>query len=211
LRLRIHRFLPETKVEGPGTRACIWVQGCPIRCVGCFAPDTWAMEGGTEYDIADLAQPIFANQELEGVTFLGGEPFAQAEALAGLARLLRERYLSVITFTGYYLEDILAAGRLDWSELLSVTDLLIDGPFQRELEDYSRPWAGSSNQGFHFLTSRYESLKNNLSQYRNQLEIRLREDGTVSINGMAVKKELDELIHQICLTKSTQGRVRLVD
>ncbi len=71
MKLRVYRFLPETKVEGPGKRACIWVQGCPIRCPGCFAPDTWEMEGGREYEIDDLAARILTNPVLEGVTFLG--------------------------------------------------------------------------------------------------------------------------------------------
>ncbi len=123
-----------------------------------------------------------------------------------MAKLVQESGLSVITFTGYMLEDLLAAGRPDWSALLRATDLLIDGPFRAELEDYSRPWAGSSNQRFHFLTSRYEDLKNTLSQYRNQLEIRLREDGSVLINGMAVKKDLDRLIVELNLAYAPQRR-----
>jgi organic radical activating enzyme len=37
---------------------------------------------------------------VEGVTFLGGEPFEQAAAAAELAEVTRARGLSVMTFTG---------------------------------------------------------------------------------------------------------------
>ncbi len=211
MKLWIHRFLPDTKVEGPGRRACIWVQGCPIRCQNCFAPETWDATNGMEYDIFDLSRQILTNPMLEGITFLGGEPFAQAEALALLAEMLKKHNLSVITFTGYYLEELLTANRPDWSALLSATDLLIDGPFQAELEDYSRPWVGSANQRFHFLTARYEFLKENLSQYRNQVEIHLQPDGTVTINGMAIKKNLDQLIHDLNLAKIVRRGEQLVN
>lgn len=73
--LRVHRFLPFTRAEGPGNRACVWVQGCPIRCPGCFNPGTWPTGGGEEVAVEDLADRILDVKDIEGVTFLGGEPF----------------------------------------------------------------------------------------------------------------------------------------
>ncbi|HZI36693.1 MAG TPA: 4Fe-4S cluster-binding domain-containing protein, partial [Acidimicrobiia bacterium] len=44
--VRVLRFLPATDAEGPGRRAALWVQGCSIRCPGCFNPHSWAFDGG---------------------------------------------------------------------------------------------------------------------------------------------------------------------
>jgi len=132
-----------------------------------------------------LLTDIIAEREIEGVTFVGGEPFEQAAALAELGGRVQRQGLSIVTFTGYRLEDIRAQRRADWDALLQVTDLLIDGPYKRELADQSRPWVGSSNQRFHFLTSRYEHLLPTLGAIRNRLEIHIKPNGLVMVNGMA--------------------------
>ncbi|MGK7873450.1 MAG: 4Fe-4S single cluster domain-containing protein [Xenococcaceae cyanobacterium] len=191
--LRINKFLPFTRVEGPGERACIWVQGCPIHCPGCAVPWTWSENGGKVVDTEELAQRILNGQQIEGVTFVGGEPFAQAEALAHLGHILQDSGLSIVTFTGYILEDILNSSRQDWHDLLSVTDLLIDGPYRQDFADVSRPWVGSSNQRYHFLTPRYRHLESSLSNIPNRIEVRLHPDGRIFINGMASAEDLEDL------------------
>lgn len=192
--LRIHRFLPSTRAEGPGSRACLWVQGCPIRCPGCFNPGTWSENGGEEVTVEDIAARILSVPDIEGVTFLGGEPFEQAEALADLGRSIQRAGLSVMTFTGYVLEDIVKCSRKGWHDLLGVTDLLLDGPYIRNLTDISRPWVGSSNQRYHFLTPRYSHLETNLMDIPNRVEIRLQPDGRIFINGLASSDLLDDMV-----------------
>ncbi len=191
--LRLHRFLPFTRAEGPGNRSCLWVQGCPIRCPGCFNPGTWAKDGGHEVSVDEIEARILAAPGIEGVTFLGGEPFEQAEDLADLGRRVRRVGLSVMTFTGHVLEDILASSRPGWSELLNVTDLLLDGPYVRDLTDTTHPWVGSSNQRYHFLTPRYRHLEADLASIPNRLEVRLRPDGQILVNGLASSKTLAEI------------------
>ncbi|MGX1982246.1 anaerobic ribonucleoside-triphosphate reductase activating protein [Thermolongibacillus altinsuensis] len=195
--LRIHRFIPYTEVEGPGARACIQVQGCPIRCPGCAVPFTWSESGGYEIEVDELAERILSGPKVEGVTFLGGEPFAQAKELANLAKKLKKNGLSVVTFTGYVLEDILKEAREDWMELLQVTDLLIDGPFRKDLLDTSRPWVGSLNQRYHFLTSRYKHLEKTLKNVPNRLEIRIHSDGRVFVNGLATTDHMNDLFKDL--------------
>lgn len=195
--LRIYQFTPRTKVEGPGIRDCIQVQGCPIHCVGCAVPQTWPVEGGRLVDTDILAGEILSDPSIEGVTFLGGEPFAQAGALADIGRRIKSHGMSVVTFTGYTLEDIESAKRDDYDELLSVTDLLIDGPFQKNSIDFSRPWVGSRNQRYHFRTDRYAHLAAKLSSLPNRLEVRLMPDGRVLINGLAVQEDMKALIQGI--------------
>lgn len=200
--LRIDRFLPLTRVEGPGLRACIWVQGCSIRCPGCAVPWTWPVGDGREIAVEELAERISASSGIEGVTFLGGEPFDQALALASLGARVRRVGLSVVTFTGYTVEDLRAALRPGTADLLAVTDLLIDGPYRRDLPDMSRPWTGSANKRYHFLTDRYLYLEPMLCRIPNRVEVRILPDGRVSLNGMFERRMLDSIFDDLALLDS---------
>ena len=199
--LRIHKFLPLTRVEGPGDRASIWVQGCPIRCKGCAVPWTWPNEGGHLVSVERFSQRILDGPKVEGVTFLGGEPFAQAAGLAELGGILQNAGLSVMTFTGYLLESIKSDGRPEWLRLLGITDLLIDGPYIESCADLSRPWVGSSNQRFHFLTDRYRHLEKSLLEIPNRVEIRILPSGEMSLNGMIGSEDLQSLTEAFSLSE----------
>lgn len=176
MKVRVHKILKKTKVEGPGTRYCIWFQGCSRHCKGCWAKATWAPDGGKELDAEDVLKDILATKGIEGVTFLGGEPFEQPQALEYLAREVKEAGLSVVCFTGGKLEDIKNR------EILNYIDLLIDGEYKEEEQDFSRPWVGSKNQRYHFLTDRYNEKI--LTEYHNKIEINIQKNGLIFINGM---------------------------
>ena len=166
MKLYIHKFLAVTQVEGPGRRACIWVQGCSIRCPGCSVPWTWPERQGQQCTVDQLAAKIVGGPPIEGVTFLGGEPFDQARALAKLAGILRRENLSIMTFTGYVRENLERSENADWHALLAATDLLVDGPYLESQTDLSRPWIGSKNQRYHFLTPRYRNLEQHLHHFK---------------------------------------------
>lgn len=192
-RIRLHRILLRTRVEGPGERACIWVQGCTIRCVGCAVPWTWAKSAGEERCVASICEEICAEPGLEGITFLGGEPFEQAESVAAIARFVRRKGMGVVTFSGYTKEHLARGEQPGWLELLAETDLLIDGPYEQSQHDLSRPWVGSTNKRYHFLTSRYSDRDVHPETYRNKVEIRIGKDGVVRINGMLGEASLREV------------------
>jgi anaerobic ribonucleoside-triphosphate reductase activating protein len=192
--MRLHHFIGETLAEGPGKRACIWVQGCSIKCAGCSQPHTWDGSLGYEISVTELASTIEGITTIEGVTFLGGEPFEQAVELAELGRRLRKRGLSILTFTGYTVEKLHRMNLPGTSELLSVTDLLIDGPYVSTKRDTNRPWVGSSNQNFHFLTERYLHIKDHLARIPNRLEIRITADGLTTANGMLAPAIIQQLL-----------------
>ena len=178
MKVRIYKILKRTKVEGPGNRYCIWFQGCSKKCKGCFAKATHNFKGGKEYDITDILLDIFSVNDIEGVTFLGGEPFEQPVALEYIAKRVQERGLSVVCFTGNLIENL----QVKYSDILQNIDLLIDGEYIEEQRDFSRPWVGSKNQRYHFLTNRYnESI---LKEYTNKIEVNVQENGTIFINGM---------------------------
>ncbi|MEZ4315652.1 MAG: 4Fe-4S single cluster domain-containing protein, partial [Polyangiaceae bacterium] len=128
MKLNIAGWIPKSAANGPGERFVLWVQGCPLACEGCWNPETWSFAPRHVRTIDDVEAEILATPGIEGVTLSGGEPFAQAEALAELARRARQRGLSVVVFTGYELRE------LRWPaarELLATVDLLVTGRFVR--------------------------------------------------------------------------------
>ena len=161
--VRVATVIPETDAEGPGRRFAIWVQGCTIRCDGCFNPHMWGASGGSAVSVSQLVDRIKA-ADVEGVTFLGGEPFEQARPLSRLAGWVQQLGLSVMVFTGLDFEDLAGPQAPDGAgDLVAQTDLLITGPYLASEPDRVRPWVGSTNQRFHFLTTRYDPLRDQLT------------------------------------------------
>lgn len=100
-------------------------------------------------DTEDLFQKIKSNPLLDGVTFSGGEPFCQAQALAVLGREIKKIGLNVITYTGYSFEELYENRRQNgWGELLDTTDYLIDGRFILDEKDWQIKFRGSRNQRY---------------------------------------------------------------
>lgn len=180
--LDLYKIIPQTEVEGPNKRFCIWVQGCKKHCVGCWAKETWEFGIGKNYSVEELFQLIKAQKDIEGVTFLGGEPFEQAENLSKLAQKVKEIGLSVVCFTGYTIEELRNKNSSAITALLENIDLLIDGGFEKENFDLSRPWVGSSNQRYIFLSDVYSS--DTIKKYTNKVEVRISQGGKLEINGM---------------------------
>lgn len=192
--LRVFKILKHTKVEGPESRYCIWVQGCSRHCRGCQAVHTWSHSGGKLIGVKDIISDILSQTDIEGVTFLGGEPFEQAEALGEIAEAVHKAGLGVLCFTGGLIEDLRT--NPDNKRLLDNIDLLIDGEFMIDKVDYSRPWCGSSNQRYHFLTDRYN--EEIFTKYKNKVELNISKDGIVFMNGMG---NFDEIQQKIDLIK----------
>jgi anaerobic ribonucleoside-triphosphate reductase activating protein len=184
LALQVAQIVPCTEAEGPGRRFALWFQGCPLRCPGCCNPEMLPFSGGTTMTLSELVAQVLsaANQDgIEGITLLGGEPLAHAAGAAALARQVGEMGLSVMVFSGYTLEEARRLPDPAVNELLNLTDILVDGPYIRELPDTRRRWIGSTNQRIHFLSDRY-CPNDPCWRMSNTLEIRL-DHGTVTVNG----------------------------
>src|SRR5215213_2874097 len=96
-----------TQALGPGIRAVIWVQGCPLNCRGCLAPDWIPFVPATFMTPEQILEGLDLEQ-ISGLTFSGGEPMEQAAGLAKLVRLARQKKdLDLICFTGYRYEQLL--------------------------------------------------------------------------------------------------------
>jgi len=187
--LNLASWIPCTEVEGPGKRAALWVQGCDKRCVGCCNPDYLKI---VEREIlkaeamVDRLLEAQAEWGLEGVTFLGGEPFLQAQGLAVVAEAVSRAGLSVMTFTGYTMQELEELSLPGAPELLAWTDVLVDGPYESANPDRSRNWVGSTNQRFHYLTKRYDASIEGADTPTREVEWRIRDDGRFVVNGWPV-------------------------
>lgn len=153
-RLRIHRFVPFTRANGPGVRAGIWVQGCSLRCPGCYNPRTHAVADGQLMAMNEVFARITALAgQIEGITVSGGEPLEQRPALLALLRRVRaETGLSVLVFTGYTWEEVAAMPEAD--SLRQCVDVLIAGRYDAARR-LARDLRGSSNKTVHFFSDRY--------------------------------------------------------
>lgn len=153
MKLYLHMREQGVTTLGPGSRYCIWVAGCNRRCPGCIAPESHDMTKGDPIEVNALAWEIIASGA-EGITISGGEPFLQAPALAELLRIIRrKKEIGVIVYTGFLLSQLQEDANA--TALLEQTDLLIDGPYIRELDD-GKSLRGSSNQQVYPLTDRYQ-------------------------------------------------------
>lgn len=132
-------------VDGPGIRTAIFSQGCPHHCPGCHNPETWEFGAGTQIPVEAVVEIVQSNPLCRGVTFSGGEPFAQAAAFAKLARLLKEKGYEVASYSGYTFEELLK-GTEDQKNLLASIDILIDGRFLQAQKSLEIAFRGSRNQ-----------------------------------------------------------------
>ena len=93
--IRVHSYESMGTFDGPGLRYVVFTQGCPFRCLYCANPDTIDAVGESKLTDPDYIleqaismKPFFGKRG--GITFSGGEPTVQAEALIPLFRRLKE-------------------------------------------------------------------------------------------------------------------------
>lgn len=151
-KLRLYMTAPCSEVLGPYKRFIVWVQGCKRRCKGCIAKDSWALDGGELVEVDAIVQQILRQENIEGITISGGEPFLQQDALCELIRKVREhKNIGVIIYTGMKYSEI------ENTALAHSADLIIDGEYVEELND-NKSLRGSSNQNVLCLTERYKDI-----------------------------------------------------
>lgn len=150
-RINVAHVLPRSAANGPGERFVVWVQGCPLRCPGCWNPDTWDPTPRRLESPASLLALVDATPGLDGVTLTGGEPFAQARALLPFARGVAQRGHSLFAFTGYDLGELESP---DQRALLGLVDVLVAGRYVAAERSTELPWRGSRNQIIHRLSPR---------------------------------------------------------
>ncbi len=143
--LDLSGIVTDSIVDGPGIRATVFCQGCPHHCEGCHNPETWEFGCGTPMEEERIFEIIRSNPLCKGVTFSGGEPFAQAEGYAKLGKLLKAAGYEVASYSGYTFEQLLC-GTPAQKDLLSTIDILIDGPYLKDQRSLEISFRGSKNQ-----------------------------------------------------------------
>ncbi len=142
--------------NGEGVRVSLFVSGCTRHCKNCFNSVAWDFSYGRPFDEALQEEVLTALSPdyIAGLSLLGGEPFepANQRGLLPFVKKFRERFpqKTVWCYTGYTLGE----GKMRepqanceaTGELLSLLDILVDGPFVEELKDIRLKFRGSSNQ-----------------------------------------------------------------
>lgn len=148
--LQVAGFLDHSTVNGEGFRSVLFLSGCPHACPGCHNAEMQDIHYGDLVESSTILERILKNKPLiDGITFSGGEPFEQAEALLSLAAAIKAAGLTLWCYTGYTYETLL----LDpvKRDLLNLIDVLIDGPFILAQKEEHLPYRGSRNQRLLYL------------------------------------------------------------
>lgn len=143
--------------NGEGVRVSLFVSGCRNCCKGCFNKETWDFCYGTKFTqeteqkILEALSPNY----ISGLSILGGEPFEIENQRVLVDFLVKVKNSfpnkNIWCFTGYILEkDLLPKqGKCHCEvteKMLSLIDILVDGPFIQEEKDITLRFRGSKNQ-----------------------------------------------------------------
>lgn len=138
--------------NGIGIRTSLFVSGCRNNCPGCFNKDAQNFKYGNEFteEVQDKIIESINDPYHCGISILGGEPMEpeNASELIKFVKRFREVYgytKTIWVYTGYIYENLRDAGD-SRSELISLIDVLVDGPFIESKKDISLKFRGSSNQ-----------------------------------------------------------------
>lgn len=134
----------ESLTDGPGVRLVVFTCGCPHHCKGCHNPKSWDIRNGIKIPTRELADYLLDrySEGYNGITFSGGDPLFQSEALYELITLIRKKVpdINIWCYTGYRYEDV------PDPKILSLIDVLVDGPFEEDKKFPQKKFRGSYNQ-----------------------------------------------------------------
>jgi len=147
-----------------------------------MVPETWATTGGQWVDPLELAHAILARQDIEGITVSGGEPTEQAAAVAQLLARVKAAGKNTWVYSGYTLEELLDRHDPATDEMLSLTDVLVDGRYDIK-QAGSYPLRGSANQRIIHLTNAIPPSRVS-QEASSQIEIRLDNQGHLVLIGI---------------------------
>jgi anaerobic ribonucleoside-triphosphate reductase activating protein len=178
--LNVYNIETSNYVNGNGCRYVLWLQGCDLKCAGCWNKQTWSFKPNALKSVDEIfAQIKSLEHQLDGVTFSGGEPFLQAGELSQLAKLIKEKtHLDIQIFSGFSKEELKEQPRI---ELLKYTDILVAGRF-----DSSK---FNNNQVVYLLNDNVDIWQFNNSD----VEIEIDENMDIKVTGYPTNKLLAEI------------------
>ena len=161
----VERLLFPIHTLGPGSRIALWTMGCPFRCSKCASPELWEVDMAKNLQVENLRRLIggvIENNEVDGLTITGGEPFSQIDDLFGLLFALdTPKNFDVLVFTGYTLAELVNKRNKKIEQLLQKIDVLVDGRYMDEFNG-SSALRGSDNQNIVYLN---EGLRGKYEKY----------------------------------------------
>ena len=206
---RIHSFQSLGTVDGPGIRAVVFMQGCPLRCACCHNPDTWDFSQGTEMTIEALIDKIERLRHYfgtaGGVTVSGGEPLMQADFVAELFFECHKRGINTALDTSGCIYNESVECLLELSDLV-----LLDYKYMNSC-DYEK-YVGMKKETADFFLEKLEQMKKEV--WIRQVIIPSLNDNEESVKELfALEKKYDcikktELLpfRKLCIEKySAQG------
>lgn len=133
--------------NGPGIRTSFFVTGCHLNCKNCFNVDYQDPNFGNIWtdETTNLVISYLSDQNISGLTILGGEPFENTKDLTAIVKSIKDKIDKAIwLYSGHTYENLLKDK--ENKELLELIDVLVDGPFIEEKKDLTLAFRGSSNQ-----------------------------------------------------------------
>ena len=144
--------------NGEGVRVSLFVSGCTHRCKNCFNEIAWDFSYGQPFDSAVQEKILkeLSSGYIAGLSLLGGEPLEpqNQEALLPFVQKVKAAFpeKSIWCYTGFILDECTGKLKEEYKNtpftkpLISLFDVLVDGPFVEELKDIRLKFRGSSNQ-----------------------------------------------------------------
>lgn len=134
--------------DGPGIRATIFLQGCPLRCLCCHNPETWNPQGGVATSVEEIIQKVkkgLPYYKKGGITCSGGEPLMQPNFTKEIFTEAKKLGLhTTLDTSGCVLNE-------EVIELLQETDLVLLDIKKTTEEEYEAFSKGSLQQTIAFL------------------------------------------------------------
>lgn len=149
--LRYHDLRTNDTLNGPGFRVTLFVSGCNHRCQECHNPETWDINGGKEFTKNELDIIIHElnRPEISGLTISGGDPFHPLNfnntiKICGYIKNELNIQKNIWVYTGYVWEKLTTNAKNNI--FMNGIDVVVDGPYIKELRNTKIPFAGSKNQ-----------------------------------------------------------------
>lgn len=180
---------------GEGKRIGIWVQGCGLGCKGCVNKTLWSSNGGKSISVVDVFNWVASFQnDFDGITISGGEPFQQYEQLISFLHLVKTKTdLSVHCFSGYYLNEL--EETFPDKLFLKYIDTLVDGRYIEEQHENTNI-KGSSNQTVYRIKEGV-AVKEIGPSVSNKWSVNISNDNRIYMAGIPKKNELLNLCSEL--------------
>ncbi|WP_434139738.1 anaerobic ribonucleoside-triphosphate reductase-activating protein [Photobacterium leiognathi] len=158
--MNYHNYYPVDIVNGPGTRATLFVSGCIHQCRGCYNQSTWRLDAGHCFDQAMEDQIINDLNDTRikrrGLSLSGGDPLHPNNVpdILKLVKRVRSECVGkdIWLWTGYTLSELSEQQR----EVIALIDVVVDGKYEEDKRNPSLVWRGSENQVIHYLNKTEE-------------------------------------------------------